>query len=107
MASHSLTLFCLLCLAACAASEAPPAPTRAKDAPPVMRSVDTEALEKTPCGAEGYQSFVGQPLASVTYPNDLRVRVLRPGVMVTMEYVAERMNIHIDEDGIVKRVICG
>ncbi|MEM7739849.1 MAG: I78 family peptidase inhibitor [Pseudomonadota bacterium] len=107
MASRSLTLFVLLALAACAASEPPADPQPTQEVPLVQETGDLETPDPTPCGAEGYQRFVGQPLAAVTYPSERRVRVLRPGVMVTMEYVAERMSIHVDDDGIVTRVICG
>ncbi|NNU15095.1 hypothetical protein HK107_01995 [Parvularcula sp. ZS-1/3] len=60
-----------------------------------------------PCGAEGYQGFVGKPLAAVTYPSDMKVRIVEPGMIMTMEYIATRMNIKVDEDGMITRVYCG
>ncbi|MEM0929737.1 MAG: I78 family peptidase inhibitor [Pseudomonadota bacterium] len=110
MASRSLILAVLVALAACTAPEselveAEPLPEKGGAA--LVDETSPEEQEPTPCGAENYQNFVGKPLAAVTYPDDLRARVLRPGAMVTMEYVAERMNIHVDDEGIILRVICG
>ena len=34
-------------------------------------------------------------------------RILPPGSIVTMDYSAERINVHVDEDGIVQDVRCG
>jgi hypothetical protein len=34
-------------------------------------------------------------------------RVLRPGMMTTMIYLPERMNIAVDENDIIERVYCG
>jgi hypothetical protein len=34
-------------------------------------------------------------------------RFLRPGQMITMEYVASRLNLELDEQGNVQRVRCG
>jgi Peptidase inhibitor I78 family len=34
------------------------------------------------------------------------VRVLRPGQMVTMEYVDDRLNLHVDADGKVTSYTC-
>lgn len=59
------------------------------------------------CGAGEYQSFVGAPLAAVTFPDDLRPRILHPGDMMTMDYREDRMNIEVDEEGVIKRVWCG
>jgi hypothetical protein len=59
------------------------------------------------CPADEYQGFVGTSIAAVTYPSDLNVRVVEPGMMVTQDYVPERMNIHLDEDGTITKVACG
>ena len=34
-------------------------------------------------------------------------RILRPGQIVTMEYRADRLTVHLDKDGRVERFICG
>lgn len=84
-------LACVL-LAACAAElPAPPAP------PPADA-----------CGAAARQGLVGRPeavLAAMTFPAP--VRIIRPGDMVTLDYVAERLNIRIGPDGRIAAVDCG
>ncbi|ETX14491.1 hypothetical protein OCH239_02700 [Roseivivax halodurans JCM 10272] len=59
------------------------------------------------CGADGYQSLVGSPLAAVTLPAELPQRVIRPGEIVTMEYRADRLTIDVDEAGTITGVRCG
>lgn len=59
------------------------------------------------CAAGDYQGLVGSMLSAVTYPADLRVRIIEPGMMVTMEYIPERMTIHVDGSGTITRVVCG
>lgn len=92
-----LSLACLATvglLAAC--TEAPPnAP------PPAMENPDA-------CGASGLQDLVGQPssvLAAMTFAQPMRL--LRPGMAVTMDYSAERLNIELDDKDIITRVACG
>ncbi|HST35160.1 MAG TPA: I78 family peptidase inhibitor, partial [Allosphingosinicella sp.] len=36
-----------------------------------------------------------------------RVRWIRPGDAVTMDYSAERLNVHLDEQGRILRFACG
>jgi len=110
MASRSLILVAMMVLGACAVPESETAEIEdapAKGEPTFTEAMNPEALEPTPCGSEGYQSFVGEPLAAVTYPDDLRVRVIPFGAIVTMDYSAERMNIHLDKEGVITKVICG
>ena len=59
------------------------------------------------CGADGYQTIVGSPLAAVTLPADLGARIIQPGTAVTTDYNAERINIEVDVDGRITRVFCG
>ncbi len=59
------------------------------------------------CGAAGYASLVGRPLAAVTLPAELPQRVIRPGEMVTMEFRADRLTIEVDEAGTITAVRCG
>ncbi len=95
-------LLAAVTLAACAqkSSAVPAAPP-----PPVM--VDGE------CDAQAAQFAVGKivdaPLIAQAKDRSRaeRVRVLRPGVMVTMEFDARRLNIDVDEKGRVLSVRCG
>lgn len=80
----------LILLSGCAAEEANPV-NAADDA----------------CGAGGYQSLVGQPLAAVTMPASLKSRVIQPGDLVTQDYVEDRLNIELDGQGTITRVFCG
>ena len=36
-----------------------------------------------------------------------RVRTLKPGQMVTMEYLAGRLNLYLDAAGKIERIACG
>jgi len=36
-----------------------------------------------------------------------RVRWIQPGDAVTMDYIPERLNVHLDERGIIQRFACG
>lgn len=60
------------------------------------------------CGAAELQDLVGQPvsaLAAMTFAQPMRL--LRPGMAVTMDYSAERLNIMLDEADIITSVTCG
>ncbi|MFZ3585240.1 I78 family peptidase inhibitor [Loktanella sp. DJP18] len=59
------------------------------------------------CGASGYQSLVGRPLAAATFPADLDMRIINPGEAVTMDYRADRLNVELDSAGIIQVVRCG
>ncbi len=60
-----------------------------------------------PCGAKGYSSLLGSPLAAVTLPADLNDRVIRPGDAVTQDYVESRLNLELDESGTIIGLSCG
>ena len=62
---------------------------------------------KDACGAEGYQSLVGSPLAAVTLPASLNSRIIRPGDLVTQDYAEDRINFELDEQGTITRISCG
>lgn len=93
----SLSLAFTLALAGCVYEMPPPVegpfpPVEAPDA----------------CGASGLQGLVGQPesvLMSMRFSQP--VRVIRPGMAVTMDFSAFRLNILIDRLGRIERVYCG
>lgn len=60
------------------------------------------------CGAEGLQSLVGKS-EEVLHAMDFSVdvRIIHPGMAVTMDYNPTRLNIEIDESGKISRVSCG
>jgi hypothetical protein len=60
------------------------------------------------CGASGLQSLVGRPatvLETMKFAGPLRI--IRPGMAVTMDYSPGRLNIEIDKGGRISRVSCG
>jgi len=60
------------------------------------------------CGASRYQSLIGQPAIVADLMAEANMaRVLRPGAITTMIYVAERMNISINDYETIDRVYCG
>lgn len=89
----------MLALAGCTAAEAPPFEPPVDPVPPPMAET---------CGAQELQHLLGQP---DTVLETMRfapvVRVIRPGMAVTMDYSPDRLNIEIDEAGRISRVSCG
>lgn len=60
------------------------------------------------CGAGALQGLVGQPLAAldavrVTGP----LRVIAPGMAVTMDFRADRLNVEHDAARVITRISCG
>lgn len=88
-------------LAACTAT--PTAPPMPDPMPP----------ESASCNHDAAQGLVGQPAtqANIERARELAgartARVIKPGQMVTMEYIPGRLNIHTDENNRIKSVRCG
>lgn len=60
------------------------------------------------CGASAYQYLVGRPgvvLDGMRFSQD--VRVLQPGMAMTMDFRADRLNIWLDRRDVIERVVCG
>ncbi|MCC7320187.1 MAG: hypothetical protein IT542_04315 [Rubellimicrobium sp.] len=71
------------------------------DVPATMPAADE-------CGAAAILPLVGQPasvLSGMTLPAD--TRVITPGMAVTMDFRANRMNIMLDDAGMIESVTCG
>ena len=81
--------------------------------PLVLAACVTEATPPTDpmaasCGADGLQGLVGQHrsvLAAMTFRSP--VRVIEPGMAVTMDFSPSRLNIELDATGRITRVYCG
>ncbi|MAM61987.1 I78 family peptidase inhibitor [Maritimibacter sp. UBA3975] len=60
------------------------------------------------CGAEARQSMVGEDIAAQDdlEPGD-KLRIIEPGMAVTMDFRADRLNVEVDEDGTITKVYCG
>lgn len=85
-------------LAACVESEAPPDPGVINPSMPPIGA----------CGAPDLQYLVGQSetvLQTMKFAGP--VRIIRPGMAVTMDYSENRLNIEIDDSGNISRVSCG
>lgn len=86
-----------LTLAACM-PDAPP-----DKAPPPPPEPTTDA-----CGASELQSLVGGPASVLeTMKFGKQVRIIRPGMAVTMDYREDRLNIEIDKRETITRIACG
>lgn len=91
----------------------PPKSTPAQPAPisprePAGKHVPVMVLPEASCGAEEMQGLVGKSakvLETMRFAHT--VRILRPGMAVTMDYSAERLNIEVNEAEVIKRVSCG
>ena len=83
-----LPLLGLLALTACA-----PVPQGGAPAPPL------------PCDAS-YQSLVGSNIGAVSLPTGLTHRIITPGMAVTEEYNADRLNIWVDDKGWIQKTEC-
>lgn len=65
------------------------------------------------CVAAGESQFVGQPANQATgaaimrATNAANLRWVRPGMMLTMEYRADRVTVRIGPDGRIAAVNCG
>ncbi len=93
---RSFLLVTLFALAACGGQRSVPVENRPEG-----------VLPGPNCSASGYQDLIGRQLAAVTLPDDLYTRIIRPDDVVTMEYIAGRMTIEVDEGGIITAIRCG
>ena len=57
--------------------------------------------------ADSFRAYIGKPQAEVPIPEGANVRILTPDMMVTMERMEGRVNLHVGTDGIVGDVTCG
>ena len=91
-------LLMLLLLAACAPRTASISPV----------SPGPGGKELATCGADRFQTLVGQTQEDLLQTRILGpVRVIRPGTAVTMDFIASRLNIFLDDTETVTRVSCG
>ncbi|GGA81685.1 hypothetical protein GCM10011521_20020 [Arenimonas soli] len=116
----SLALAGLFALSACATpSQDPPPADESADGfaaappPPAMDEAGTNEEAPMTCDAKAGQWAVGNVadealVARVKADTGSdRVRVIKPGMMVTMDYREDRVNLDVDDDGKVLTVRCG
>lgn len=91
----------ILLLVAAPEGEVPP------DAmPPGEETVLEMPAGEDPCGSAMHEALLGTELPE-GFNLDSLFRVIRPGDMVTMDHVPPRLNIELDDDGVVTRLHCG
>ncbi|MDQ3038730.1 MAG: I78 family peptidase inhibitor [Pseudomonadota bacterium] len=65
------------------------------------------------CNAEGAQVYVGKVATPAVIDAARRAagaeqaRTLKPGQMVTMEFIEGRLNVHVDAANVILRAVCG
>lgn len=78
-----------------------------------VQMVRRDGPPRNQCRAEAVQDLVGQPYEPSLLETALesahadQVRMLRPDMMVTKEYLVGRLNLMVDEDGLIERAYCG
>lgn len=93
-----LALLLPLALAACVEGESPPDPG----------VIDPPMPPVGACGAPDLQYLVGKTdsvLQTMKFAQN--TRIIYPGMAVTMDYREDRLNIEIDDEGMIFRVACG
>ena len=99
-----------LALAACTST---PANDSAEAVPPAAAATTTPPMVADACKADAAQQFVGRA-ATADVVEQARVasgaktaRVLTPGMMITMEYRGDRLNLRVGTDNVVGSINCG
>ncbi len=96
----SALLLCALMVASCQAGP-----------PTVLEAVSGPALDppqSSECGADSLAGLVGQPASAVPSRGVWgTVRVVSMGMMVTQDYSATRLNVHLDRAGKILAFDCG
>ncbi|WP_158275559.1 I78 family peptidase inhibitor [Maritimibacter sp. 55A14] len=60
-----------------------------------------------PCGAAHFAGLVGTSATAFEPPEGLRVRIVGPGDMVTMDHDPARLNLRTDRQGLIQSLDCG
>jgi hypothetical protein len=129
MSPFPISLFAILSVAACMPVASHEPPPRGEDSAgsaaggkPRMTGGSMQAeeqirvgpgLQDASCNAEGAQRFVGQTADAATVRSAMAasgakaVRVIKPGMMVTMDFSGDRLNIRVDDADRIVAVNCG
>ncbi len=81
--------------------------------PPEEEPVEVGATPGYRCNAEGLRDLIGRHATqelgaeAMRRSGSRRIRWIRPGDVVTMDYSEERLNIHLDAQGRIARFACG
>ncbi len=72
--------------------------------PPMLKTCDPEKAKAELIGKPANEANIEQ--ARVASGAE-RVRVIKPDMMVTLEFVESRLNVDVDEDGNIRDLRCG
>jgi len=101
--SFAISAPLLLCCALLAGCVVPPA-----GSPPYPGLPPVPMPPEDACGAPDLQGLVGQQRSTLDRMRfAVPLRVIEPGMAVTMDYSAQRLNIELDAAGRIQRVYCG
>ena len=70
-------------------------------------------LPPTPCGAENFSQFVGKQRSDAVTKQVAEqygatgIRWIEPGMAVTMDYRENRLNVRLDDKGVILSFDCG
>ena len=60
------------------------------------------------CKAEEYQYLIGENIENVNNMDfEGKVRIIKPNMMVDRQFIPQRLNIRVDEEGKIERIYCG
>ncbi|MGH1577377.1 I78 family peptidase inhibitor [Planktotalea sp.] len=66
-----------------------------------------EASTPDTCPKSQFSGIIGTDVNAAVLPLTLTYRVIYPGDVVTMDHAPERLNIDVDDNGIVSGLRCG
>ena len=75
----------------------------------LVGGVDPEVAEQLgTCGADAYVNQLGEPLRDAVLPRGPEIRVVTPSMLGSLgETVPTRLNLELDEAGVIIGVYCG
>ena len=94
MKTSLLPVLAALAMAACTPAVPP------EDPMPDMSAIET-------CGADRMQAMVGRPWNETLVIPGKVIRLITPGMAVTMDYSPDRLNVELDETGTIRAITCG
>lgn len=94
----------LLILSACATSISAAAPPMSDPMPPLVQTCNAELAKPGAMGRRATAEVIDQARIDA---GARTARVLKPGQMVTMEYLEGRLNIDVDDDNLIVNLRCG
>ncbi|WP_170382158.1 I78 family peptidase inhibitor [Ruegeria atlantica] len=89
----------LILLTACA--ETPPTPDDTRLAP------EAAPVDLAVCLGDPFADSIGQPVSAIQAALPERSRVLGPDDIATQDYRIDRLNVYVDDAGIIQRLTCG